>query len=126
MQKMRDHYRKKVFAATGSYCCELYTAKRSDFWLSPSYQEDVFRVDIFWFGYNAGDPVKDYYPQFWNLLMKEFKCRFHWGKSMPAAVPYLEKQYPKWKDFMALRAEMDPQQTFVTDYWRKHLGIAPK
>jgi hypothetical protein len=126
MQKMRDHYAKTGFAATGSYCCELYAAKRSDFWLSPSYQEDMFRVDIFWFGYNAGDPVTDYYPQFWNLLMEDFKCRFHWGKSMPAAPQYLEKQYPKWKDFMALRAEMDPNQVFVTDYWSKHLGIAPQ
>jgi len=126
MQKMRDHYKKKGFDATGSYCCELYAAKRSDFWLSPSYQQDMFRVDIFWFGYNSDDPVTAYYPQFWNLLMKNFDCRFHWGKSMPAAPEYLEKQYPKWKDFMKLRAEMDPHQIFVTDYWRKHLGIAPQ
>jgi D-arabinono-1,4-lactone oxidase len=36
---------------------------------------------------------------------------------------YLRERYPKWDDFMKLRAEYDPKQLFVNTYWRRHLGI---
>jgi len=125
MTALRDFYRQNGFKATGSFSCEVYSAKKSVFWMSPSYDRDVIRIDIFWFGYNSGSPSENYYPQFWNLLMKntDFSCRFHWGKYMPVAPEYLKKQYPKWDEFMLLRNKMDPDQIFVTDYWRKHLGI---
>ncbi|MDZ7266968.1 MAG: hypothetical protein ONB48_05650 [candidate division KSB1 bacterium] len=126
MRTMRDFYKKGGYKATGSYSCELYSAKKSDFWLSPSFGEDMFRVDIFWFGYNADDPQQVYYPQFWKLLMPRFPCRFHWGKYLPVDPNYLRAQYPKWEAFMKLRAEMDPQQIFVTPYWRERLGVSAK
>jgi len=124
MCMLRDYYRKAGYKATGSFSTELYAAKKSDFWLSPAFGEDMFRVDIFWFGYNADDPQKVYYPQFFKLLMPKFSCRFHWGKYMPVDPNYLRAQYPQWEAFMKLREEMDPQQIFVTHYWRERLGIA--
>lgn len=129
MQKLRDHYKKNGLAATGSYSCELYAAKKSDFWLSPSYGEDMFRVDVFWYGYNAEDPQTVYYPQFWDLLMPAFPCRFHWGKYMPAppqyphAPAYFAQQYPKWNDFMKVRAQLDPDGIFLNTYWKKRLAL---
>ena len=125
MQKLRDFYREGGYEATGSYSCELYAAKKSAFWMSPAHGTDVFRVDVFWFGYNEGNPAVDYYTQFWDLLTKDFDCRFHWGKHMPVNPEYLSRQYPKWKDFMALREKMDPKQIFVTEYWHDRLGIEP-
>jgi hypothetical protein len=125
MSKLRDFYAENGYGATGSYSCELYAAKQSDFWMSPSYGQNMFRVDVFWFGYNEGDPAINYYPQFWDLLTKNFECRFHWGKHMPVNPDYLARQYPKWKEFMALRERMDPKQIFVTQYWRDRLGIEP-
>jgi hypothetical protein len=49
---------------------------------------------------------------------------------LPAAnsdtgVDYLRQQYPCWQTFMELRGELDPQQIFVSEYWRGHLGIQP-
>ncbi len=125
MTTLRDFYKQNGYKATGSFSCEIYSAKKSDFWMSPSYDRDVVRVDIFWFGYNAGNPAENYYPQFWNLLMRNtnFSCRFHWGKYMPVAPEYLKAQYPKWNAFMALREKMDPHQIFLTNYWRQRLGI---
>ncbi len=125
MTALRDFYKQNGYKATGSFSCEIYSAKKSGFWMSPSYDRDVIRVDIFWFGYNSGNPAENYYPQFWNLLMnnKDLSCRFHWGKYIPVAPEYLNAQYPKWNAFMALREKMDPYQIFLTDYWRKRLGI---
>ena len=125
MVALRDFYKKTGYKATGSFNCEIYSAKQSDFWMSPAYERDMIRVDIFWFGYNAGNPAKNYYPQFWDLLMsnRDLSCRFHWGKYMPIAPEYLKRQYPKWDAFMALRDKMDPHKIFLTDYWKERLGI---
>jgi hypothetical protein len=117
----------EVPIAPGAFCTELYAAKKSKFWMSPAYNSNVFRVDVFWFGNNTGSPADSYYPLYWNAL-QNFDFRCHWGKYLPAAdsaqgVDYLQKQYPKWKDFMDLRDKFDPLQVFVSDYWREHLGI---
>jgi hypothetical protein len=128
MRALRDHYRDNGLSAAGTYACEIYAAKRSPFWLSPSYESDVVRVDVFWFARNRADPVTRFYPQFWSLLQR-FGFRAHWGKALPPSssdtgVDYLRARYPRWDRFMALRDELDPQQVFVTDYWRQHLGIS--
>jgi hypothetical protein len=118
-----------AFAHTGAFSCELYAAKASKFWMSPAYEKDMFRVDVFWFVKNAGSPETRFYPPFWDLL-KPFVFRAHWGKILPPATPdwvaYSRAAYPRIDDFLALRRELDPRQIFVTDYWRTHLGIAPE
>lgn len=111
----------------GALCTELYAAKTSKFWMSPSYGCDVIRVDVFWFGNNTGSPADSFYPVFWNAL-KKFNFRCHWGKYMPDATDeswkgYIPNQYPKWKDFMEMRKQYDPLQIFVNDYWRSQLQI---
>jgi hypothetical protein len=125
MKKLQAHYRTNGLSATGPYALEIYAAKKSRFWMSPSYGQDCIRVDIFWFKNFKGNPAEVYYPQFWDLL-KDFDFRLHWGKYLLKDPEYLKKQYPKWDDFMKIRAEMDPNQIFVTDYWRERLGIEPK
>ena len=123
MNKLRRHYEKSGFAATGIYTCEIYPTMSSDYWIGASYHEDVIKIDTFWFEKSKGNPDSDFFPQFWELL-KEFDYRLHWGKSLSGDAAYLNPLYPRWDDFMRLRAEMDPHQVFVTDYWRKHLAIA--
>lgn len=127
MCAMRDHYIKHGLRATGTYCCELYAAKKSPFWMSPSFGNDVFRVDVFWFSTNSGNPTKKYYPQFWELL-KPYAFRAHWGKYLPdgnseTGWRYLKQNYRHWDDFMKMRGENDPSNIFLTAYWKKHLGI---
>jgi hypothetical protein len=129
MQAMRAVYQKNGLMASGNYSTEIYPTPASEFWMSPAYQRNVVKVDIFWFGKNRGDPIALFYPQFWEAL-KPLGFRPHWGKYLPydAANPtawleYVRAQYPRWDDFMALREKMDPAQVFVTDYWRRNLGI---
>lgn len=123
--RLRDHFNDKGLSATGVYTFEIYAAKRSDFWLSPAYGEDMVRVDFLWFTGNKGDPVTDYFPQFWNLL-RDMGFRLHWGKYLLQDPAYFRAQYPQWDAFMRVREAMDPEQVFVTEYWRKHLAIPPK
>ncbi|MEZ4670872.1 MAG: D-arabinono-1,4-lactone oxidase [Anaerolineae bacterium] len=123
MSDLRAHYHDNGYRAITTYACEFYATLANDFWLSPAYQQDSFRVDPFWFAPNRGDPDTVYFPQYWELLRK-YNYRLHWGKSPLGDVEYLKVQYPRWDDFTHLRNQMDPHQIFVTDYWRQHLGIA--
>jgi hypothetical protein len=112
---------------TGAYAVEIYPAKQSDFWMSPSYGMDTVRIDVFWFKTRRGNPETDFYPQYWQLL-EQFDFRFHWGKYLSApdsstGVEYRKKQCPKWDDFLTLRKKMDPHDIFLTSYWAAHLGI---
>ncbi len=127
MQALKRHFDTGDLAATGTYATEIYGTSASPFWLSPACQEPVVRVDVFWFRKNAGDPsVKGgFYEQFWELL-KPFGFRLHWGKYLPeydypAWAQYVQAQLPRLGEFLALREQMDPRDTFLTAYWRRHL-----
>ncbi len=142
MNTLRDYYDQSP-KNTGAFTCEIYAAKRNSFWMSPSYNTDVIRIDIFWFGKNSGNPVA-FYEGFWNLLAP-FNFRPHWGKYLPEpAIPgqpssqggpgrnleqwtnYLQSRYPKWDSWEKLRQLYDPNNVFLNDYWRKHLfGVEP-
>ena len=131
LRALRDHYRGggdpvTAYDHTGAFSCELYAATASPFWMSPSYQRAAFRVDVFWFGLNAGDPRTHFYPPFWEILAP-FAFRPHWGKDLPPASPRWQRHYrdvfPRLEDFLRLRATLDPRGVFLTRYWRDHLGI---
>jgi FAD/FMN-containing dehydrogenase len=126
MSTLLDMYRADEDLA-GTFTVELYAAKRSSAWLSPSYGRDSFRVDIFWYQRNAGDPVLDYYPEFFERLAP-FAFRAHWGKYLPPpgsrqGSEYLAEQFPRWEQFLALRRAVDPRGVFASTYWRRHLGL---
>ncbi len=126
MTALRDFYQSDP-AHAGSFSCEIYAAKNNPFWLSPAFGLDVIRIDVFWFANNTADPVA-FYQQFWELLAP-YRFRPHWAKFLPAGdgsqgVPYLRSLYPQWDAWMQLRAQLDPDQVFVNDYWRQHMGIA--
>jgi hypothetical protein len=127
MTALRDHYKLGGYAATGTYACELYATKSSQFWMSPAFNTDVIRVDVFWFGRNGDQAPAQFYQQFWDLL-RPYKFRPHWGKYLPPASTfgpaYYQSAYPRLANFLTLRAQYDPKQIFVTDYWREQLGIA--
>lgn len=118
--------------AAGNFIVELYCAKQSPYWLSPSYGQDAFRVDLYWWDHNIGD-VNKYFGLFWESLLDVPGARLHWGKYLPVpGVKYGEKtftaehlyhNYPQYSAWLKLREEMDPQQLFVTDYWRRILDI---
>jgi hypothetical protein len=117
-----------AYAATGAFAFELYVAKRDDdFFLSPAAGSHAFRVDVFWFANNQGNPVTDFYPQFWNLL-EPLGYRLHWGKYLPPPDPArpdrLTARYPRWERWKAVRERVDPEGLFLTQYWREHLGLA--
>jgi FAD/FMN-containing dehydrogenase len=123
---------------TGTYAWEFYGAMPSPFWLSAAHtagddewKDGVFRLDPYWFADNAEHPATTFYPRLWTLLRDhDIPFRLHWGKHQPAYEPgdrswvdYFRAQYPRWDDFLRLRAERDPNNIFLTDYWRDRFGL---
>ncbi|CAH3138559.1 unnamed protein product [Pocillopora meandrina] len=121
--------------AANNFATEIYGAKSSPFWLSMSYQQDMVRVDPYWWAYNKGD-ARTFFSYFWDILLEIPGTRLHWGKYLPLPgqkcgnttfnADYLKSVYPKMDDWLKLREQHDPDQVFMTDYWRGILGIKPK
>ena len=120
--------------AANNFATEIYGAKKSPFWLSMSYDQAMVRVDPYWWAYNKGD-ARTFFSFFWDVLLDIPGTRLHWGKYLPLPdqicgnttfnSDYLKLVYPKMKDWLNMREEMDPDQVFVTKYWRDILDIKP-
>lgn len=118
--------------SANNFATEIYGAKKSPFWLSMSYDQDMVRVDPYWWAYNKGDP-RVFFSYFWDVLLDIPGVRLHWGKYLPLPgqkcgnttfnSEYLKSVYPKMHEWLTLRQEMDPDQVFVTEYWRGILDI---
>ena len=116
--------------ANACYVVEILGAKSSNFWLSPSYQQDCMRVNLYSLQQND-ENVFDYFRQFWDLFFnsKKINFRLHWGYYLPKpdsdeGTQYLLSQYPKWSAFETLRKTMDPHNIFLSTYWKQQLGIS--
>jgi D-arabinono-1,4-lactone oxidase len=143
MQLLRSYFTApddphESFRRTGLYAWELYAAKPTRLWMSASHtsgddewKDGVFRIDPYWFEANPGDPAETFFPQFWQLLRDNgVPFRLHWGKFQPESSPdspqwvdFFKSQFPRWDDFLALRAERDPTTIFLTSYWRDRFGL---
>lgn len=73
---------------------EIYSAKQSPFWLSPSNKGDMVRVDVFWYFYNAGgSETRDaHFRKFWEALINIEGIAFHWGKHVPTVCLHLQRE----------------------------------
>ena len=127
-----------LFERTGNNGWELYATKPSTAWLSMAYtngsdewSQGAFRVDPYWWVHNSDD-FRDLYRPIWKLLKNmDIPFRLHWAKSFPlkddheiTADDLVTNQYPRLADFLALRAEKDPNGIFLNSYWSHWLGIA--
>jgi len=125
MGRLRDLYAREPLTA-GNFAVEIYAAGASPFWMSPSYGEAALRLNFFWFENNPGDPRADLFPRLWELLV-DLGARLHWGKLLPLdarrAAPQLAAHYPRREEFLRLREEFDPDDLFLTSYWRSFLGL---
>lgn len=143
MQLLREYFRApadgaEAYRRTGTCTWELYAAMPDRFWLSPAYsggddewRDGAFRVDPYWFGDSAEDPAETIFARLWSAVRDAgIPFRLHWGKYQPVYAPgdrgwadFFRAQYPRWDDFLALRAERDPDGIFLTRYWRDRFGL---
>ena len=99
---------------------EVRTVGAEGAWLSHSYERDTVVLSV------SGTPGTDYWPYLREVdrLLGEFDARIHWGKLHFLTREQLLQRYPRASDFIALRASLDPEQTFLNDHLRPLFGAA--
>jgi L-gulono-1,4-lactone dehydrogenase len=64
----------------------------------------------------------DAYFQGVEAIMDDYGGRPHWGKMHFQRAETLAPRYPRWDDFAALRARLDPEGRFTNPYLERVLG----
>ena len=99
---------------------EFRTTAPDNIWLSPFHQRESCSIAVHQF-YEW-----DYKPYFAVIepIHRKHGGRPHWGKLNTLAAKDFAALYPKWNDFLRLRAELDPEGRFLNPYLRKVFGVA--
>ncbi|MEW2142678.1 FAD-binding protein [Micromonospora vinacea] len=91
---------------------ELRTVAADELWLSPNYRRDSFVLHFTWIDDTAAVlPVVAAVEE----RLAPFAPRPHWGKVFVTDPAELSARYPRYADFGALLADLDPKGTFRTD-----------
>ena len=83
-----------------------------DIYLSPAYKRDSAYIAAH--VYNKKEPTK--YFKALEEIFSAYNGRPHWGKMNTLTYELAQKKYPMFDTFTKLRAEQDPDQTFLSDY----------
>jgi FAD-linked oxidoreductase len=97
---------------------EVRVAAADDIWLSTAYQRDSAYIAIHQF---LGMPYRAYFDLF-ESIVAGVGGRPHWGKMHSLHAAALRERYPRFDDFLALRAKLDPGGLFANPYLDRVLG----
>lgn len=97
---------------------ELRTVAPDDLWLSPAYGAPTVGLHFTWRG--VPDSVSAVLPAIEAALPDT--ARPHWGKVSTLAPDAVRARFPRWHDFAALRARLDPERRFVNPHLAR-LGL---
>eukprot|EP00450_Noctiluca_scintillans_P006493 CAMPEP_0194494894 /NCGR_PEP_ID=MMETSP0253-20130528/12655_1 /TAXON_ID=2966 /ORGANISM="Noctiluca scintillans" /LENGTH=472 /DNA_ID=CAMNT_0039336071 /DNA_START=34 /DNA_END=1452 /DNA_ORIENTATION=- len=110
--------------------CSLFAGirygKGDEMWMSQMYQRDIAVLSMIVLG-NAttAGPVDEFslFGHAVEQLAATYNGRPHWGKMNWATAADVKPQYPRFDDFVQLRAELDPKCMFLNYYLRRVLGV---
>jgi xylitol oxidase len=89
---------------------EIRTIAADDLWLSPSHGRDSVAIHFTWKpDAEAVAPVVAALEE----RLAPFDARPHWGKVFATDPATLRARYPRFDDFLGLRADLDPTGTFL-------------
>jgi len=98
---------------------EYRTVAADDAWLSPAHERQTVTISIH---QDARLPFRELFADLEGLLC-EYGGRPHWGKVHTRRAAELRALYPRFDDFLALRAELDPEGRFLNQPLREVFGL---
>lgn len=101
-----------------SFPVEVRFAAPDDLWLSTAHGRATAYIAVHRV---VGEDAGDYFRTV-EAIMKERDGRPHWGKMHWRSAADLARSYPRFEDFRALRAHLDPQGIFANNYLTRVLG----
>ena len=97
---------------------ELRFSGADDIWLSTAHERENAYVAIH--QYHRMDDGGAFAA--FEAIVAEHEGRPHWGKLHTLDAGRLRSLYPRFGDFLAVRARLDPGRLFANDYLRRVLG----
>jgi L-gulono-1,4-lactone dehydrogenase len=101
-----------------SFPIEVRVTPSDNLWLSTAYGRDSAYIAIHVF---HPSPHEAYFREV-EAIMTAVGGRPHWGKMHTRDAEYLAREYPKFRDFVALRDAVDPDRRFGNAYLTEVLG----
>ncbi|KQM82704.1 FAD-binding protein [Agromyces sp. Leaf222] len=101
--------------------CEIRTVAGDGLWLSPAHGHDTVGIHFTWL---PDQPAVEALLPLLQAALEPFDARPHWGKlfDVDEAAERMSRLYPRWQDFAALRAGLDPNGVFRNDLLER-LGL---
>ncbi|MED5620403.1 D-arabinono-1,4-lactone oxidase [Ideonella sp. BN130291] len=90
-----------------------------DAWLSPFHGRDSCSIAV----HALQGEAYDYLLRDVGAVFRRHGGRPHWGKLHDLSATELASRYPRWKDFLAVRAELDPRGRLLTPYMARLFGL---
>lgn len=97
---------------------EVRVAASDDIWLSTAHGRDSAYIAIHQF---VGMPYREYFAGFASIVA-QVGGRPHWGKMHDLDAAELAELYPRFGDFLRVRAEVDPAGVFANPHLDRILG----
>jgi len=97
---------------------EIRTVAADELWMSMAYRQDSLAIHFTWQPH--GEAVQRLLPQI-EASLAPLGARPHWGKLFSAPRNSLTELYPRFKDFLALVRECDPEGKFRNAYIERYL-----
>ncbi|MEE9255519.1 MAG: D-arabinono-1,4-lactone oxidase [Pseudomonadales bacterium] len=91
---------------------EYRTLRADDLWLSTAQRRDTVTISIH---QGADYPFEEFFCAAEEIFV-EHDGRPHWGKVHHRGADAFATLYPRWDDFLSLRAKYDPQRKFMNPY----------
>jgi FAD-linked oxidoreductase len=115
--EIRDCIGRNRFAVHFPVECRFVAA--DDIWLSPATERDSAYIAVHMY---RGMPYQQYFAAIEEIFQKH-EGRPHWGKMHTMTAEHLAGAYPRWNDFLRLRAELDPKGIFLNPYLERLFGL---
>lgn len=98
---------------------ECRFVRGDDLWLSPAHGRDSAYIAVHMY---KGMPYETYFRAVEEIL-QGVGGRPHWGKMHTMTPTQLADRYPRWHDFLRLRAQLDPDGRWLNPYLRRLFGL---
>lgn len=99
---------------------EFRWVRADNAWLSPFYGRDTCSIAVH---AAVGEPY-DYLISELSPVFRAHDGRPHWGKLHNLGAPELARLYPRWRDFLEVRAHLDPHGRMLNTHLRTLFGLA--
>ncbi len=97
---------------------EVRCVQADDFWLSPFYERQTCSIAIH---HDARQDPTAFFAAA-EPIFRKYGGRPHWGKMHSLTAADFATLYPRWKEAMEVRREIDPDNRFISPYLFRILG----